>query len=66
MLLFFESIISGGCINLRDDERALTATWVLGEVPLAVEIVYEFLDIYDVYDDQINQYSRETDEGGFS
>ena len=36
----------------------------MDEVRLAVEKVYRVLDIYEVYEYQITQYSRETDEGG--
>ena len=61
----FERKISVECKRLRDDERALTGTWVLDEVRLAVEKFYKILDIYEVYEYQITQYSRETDEGGF-
>jgi len=60
----FERNISGECKHLRYDERALTGTWVLDEVRLAVEKVYRILDIYEVYEYQITQYSRETSEGG--
>jgi len=60
----YERNISGECKHLRDDERALTGTWVLDEVRLAVEKGYRVLDIYDVYEYQITQYIRETDEGG--
>ena len=60
----FERNISGECKHLRDDERALIGTWVLDEVRLAVENVYRFLDIYEVYEYQITQYNRETAEGG--
>jgi len=54
----------GECKHLRDDESALTGTWVLDEIRLAVEKGYRVLDIYEVYEYQITQYSRETDEGG--
>jgi hypothetical protein len=33
---------------------------------LAVEKFYKFLDIYELYEYQITQYSREINEGGFS
>ena len=36
----------------------------MDEVRIAVEQVYRILDIYEVYEYQITQYSRETDEGG--
>jgi hypothetical protein len=59
----FERNISRECKHLRDDERALTGTWVLDEFRLALGIVYK-IHIYEVYEYQINQYSLETDEGG--
>jgi hypothetical protein len=59
----YERNISGECKHLRNEERALTRTWVLDEVRLAVEKI-RVLDIYEVYEYQINQYSCETDEGG--
>jgi len=60
----FERNISGECKLLRDDERALTETWVLDVVRLAVEKLYGILDNYEVYEYQITQYSREAAEGG--
>ena len=60
----YERNISGEWKHLRDDERALTGTWVLDEVRLAVEKVYRIFVIYEVYEYQITQYSRETEEGG--
>ena len=60
----YERNISGECKDLRDDERVLTGTWVLYEIRIAVEKGYRNLDIYDVCEYQIIQYSRETDEGG--
>jgi len=60
----FERNISGECKHLRDDERALTGSWDLDEVRLAVEKVYRILYIYKVYEYQITQYNRETSEGG--
>jgi hypothetical protein len=50
--------------NLRDEERALTGTWDLDEVRLAVEKDYKTLDIYEVYEYQVTQYKRKTNEGG--
>jgi len=60
----FERNISGECKHLGDDERALTGTWVLDEVRLAVENSYRILEIFEVYDYQITQYIRETGQGG--
>jgi hypothetical protein len=60
----FERNISGECGHLRDDERALAGTWVIDEVLLALEKGYKILEIFEVYEYQITQYSRETNEGG--
>jgi len=60
----YERNISGECKHLRDDERALTGTLVLDEIRLAVEKGYRVLEIYEVYEYQITQYSRLTEEGG--
>ena len=64
MSCVYERNISGECTHLRDDERAPNGTWFLDEVRLGVEKVYRFLDIYEVYEYLITQYSRETDEAG--
>jgi len=37
----FERNISGDCEHLREDERALTGTWVIDEIRLAVETFIE-------------------------
>ena len=60
----YEWNISGECKHLRGDEGAITGTWVLDEVRLAVEKFYRVLDVCEVYEYQITQYSRETDLGG--
>jgi len=54
---------SGECEHTKDEERALTGTWVLDEVELAVEKGYKILEIYDVYEYQVTQYNPETCEG---
>ena len=64
MSCVFERNFSGECNHLRDGERTLTGTWVLDELRLAVEKFYKFLDIYELYEYQITQYSREINEGG--
>jgi len=40
-------------VNTADEERALTGTWVLDEVRLAVEKCYKVLEIYEVYEYQV-------------
>jgi len=51
-------------VHTRDEDRALTGTWVMDEVRLAVEKGYRILEIYEVYEYQVTQYNPETDEGG--
>jgi len=48
----------------EDEDRALTRTWILDEVRLAVEKGYRIHEIYEVYEYQVTQYKRETGEGG--
>ena len=38
--------------------------WDQDEVRLAVEELYRIIEIFDVYEYHITQYSRETDQGG--
>jgi len=39
-------------VHREDDDRALTGTWVMDEVLLAVEKGYRILEIYEVYEYQ--------------
>ena len=48
----------------EDEDRALTGTWVIDEVRLAVQKGYKILEIYEFYEYQVTQYSPETGEGG--
>jgi len=52
------------CVHTRDEDRALTGTWVMDEVRLAGEKGYRILEIYEVYEYQVTQYNPETGEGG--
>ena len=52
------------CVHTRNEDRALTGTWVMVEVRLAVEKGYRILEIYEVYEYQVTQYNPETGEGG--
>jgi G:T-mismatch repair DNA endonuclease (very short patch repair protein) len=54
------------CQHYTDSERALTETWVIDEVRLAVENGYKVLDIHEVFQYQVTQYDRATGEGAFS
>jgi len=52
------------CTHTEDEDRALTGTWILDEVKLAVEKGYRIREIYELYEYQVTQYKRETGEGG--
>ena len=51
-------------MHTEDEDRALTGTWVMDDVRLAVEKGYKILEIYEVYEYQVTQYNPETSEGG--
>jgi hypothetical protein len=44
--------------------RALTFTWVVDEVRLAVERGYRVLKIHELYEYEVTQYDPKTGEGG--
>jgi hypothetical protein len=46
----------GECEHTEEEERALTGTWVMDEVRLAVEKVYRILEIYEVYEYRVTRY----------
>jgi len=54
----------GECQYFPDAERAISGTWVIDEVRLAVEKVYKIREIHEVYEYQIIQYNQETGQGG--
>jgi hypothetical protein len=47
-----------------DAERALTGTWVIDEVLLAVKKEYRILEIHEIYQYRVTHYDRKTGEGG--
>jgi len=51
------------CVKTRDEDRALTGTWVIDDVRLAVEKGYRILEIYEVYEYQVTQYYPVTGKG---
>jgi hypothetical protein len=59
-----EQNLRGECRYDREEERALTGTWVLDEIRLAVEKGYRILEIYEIYEFEVTQYDRETGESG--
>jgi len=46
---------SAECTHTEDEDRALTGTWILDEVRLAVEKRYSILEINEVYEYQVTQ-----------
>jgi len=50
---FVATCSTGECTHTEDVERALTGTWVIDEVRLAVEKGYRILEIYKVYEYQV-------------
>jgi hypothetical protein len=59
-----EQNAGGECLHRADAERALTGTWVIHEVRLAMKKGYRILEIHEVYQYKVTQYDRETGEGG--
>jgi hypothetical protein len=45
-------------------ERALTTTWVVDEVRVAVQNGYNVLTIHEFYEYEVTQYDPKTGEGG--
>ena len=58
-----EQNIARECQHISDVEKALTGTWVIDEVLLAVEKCYTILEIYELYQYQVTQYDPKTTEG---
>ena len=59
-----EQIVRGPCHHLSDAERAISGTWVLDEVRMAVSKGYRILEIHEVYEYAVTQYDATTGEGG--
>jgi hypothetical protein len=45
-------------------ERALTGTWVMDEVRLALHKGYQVIEVYEMYEYKVNQYNPQTVRGG--
>ena len=43
------------CQLFSDDERAISGTWVIPEIKLAVAKLYKILEIHSVYEYQVTQ-----------
>jgi len=54
------------CTHTEDEDCALTGTWVMDEVRLAVQKGYRILEIHEVFQYQVTQYNPETGEGDVS
>jgi hypothetical protein len=52
------------CTHTSVKDRALTGTWVMDEVRMAVEKGYKVVEVYEVYEYQTTVYDRQTREGG--
>jgi hypothetical protein len=52
------------CTHTSVKDRALTGTWVMDEVRMAVEKGYKVVEVYEVYEYQTTMYDRQTREGG--
>jgi len=51
------------CRHLSDTERAISGTWVLDELRMAVSKGYRILEIHIVYEYEVTQYDAATGEG---
>ena len=52
------------CAHETVAERALTGTWVINEVRLAVQKGYEINEIFEVYEYNVTQYDPQTGQAG--
>ena len=59
-----ESSSQGRCSHEKASERALTATWVVDEVRVAVQHGYTVLKIHEFYEYEVTRYDPKTGEGG--
>ena len=48
----------GQCLHFLDAERAISGTWVLEEVRLAVTKGYRIVEIHGVYEYALIQYDK--------
>ena len=54
----------GQCQHFSYAERAISGTWVLDEVRLAVTKGYRIVEIHEVYKYAVTQYDKASGEGG--
>jgi len=55
----------GPCQHFSDAERAITGTWVLDELRLALTKGYKVLEIHEVYEYAVTQYDTSAEGGLF-
>jgi len=55
---------TGECNHKTNEERALTGTWVIDEVRLAVQKRYRIFEIHEVYEHRVTIYDPVTRDGG--
>ena len=55
---------TGQCCHKTDEERALTDTWVIDELRLAVKKGYRILEIHELYEYNVTRYIPEIRECG--
>ena len=56
----------GPCQHFSDAERAISGTWVLDELRLALRKGYKMLEIHEVYEYVVTQYNTASGVGGLS
>ena len=56
----FKQFVRGPCQHFSDTERAISGTWVLDEVTMAVSNGYRILEIHEVYEYAVTQYDAAT------
>ena len=54
----------GPCLHFSDAERAISGTWVLDELRLALTKGYKVLEIHEVYEYAVTQYDTTSGEVG--
>jgi hypothetical protein len=52
------------CTHETDAERALTGTWVLDEIRLAVQHGYKLVEVHGVYEYHVSRYDPQRGNGG--
>ena len=57
-----ENNMPGQCQHFSDAEGAISGTWVLDEVRLAVQKVCRIVEIHEVYEDAVKQYDKASGE----